>query len=134
MRADGRKLLFDTGQGYALAHNARIMGCDLKQVSDLILSHGHYDHAGGLAAQPEIFRGATLYVHPAALRRRFAVPSGAQARFNGIAFSSREDLEQRVARVIFTTGRTEIAPGGMGDGRGAASHGIRGYRWPVLPG
>ena len=42
------KLLVDTGASYAFIENARLLGVDLKQVDIVILSHGHYDHAGGI--------------------------------------------------------------------------------------
>ena len=49
--------MFDTGAGEALVPNAVRMGIDLNSVTDIILSHGHYDHTGGLAKlapQPQI--------------------------------------------------------------------------------
>ena len=52
-----RRILFDTGAGEALVPNAVRMGIDLNSVTDIILSHGHYDHTGGLAKlapQPQI--------------------------------------------------------------------------------
>ena len=45
---NGRIILFDTGQGPALPHNAEKMNVDLQKTDLLILSHGHYDHTGGL--------------------------------------------------------------------------------------
>ena len=47
--ADG-DILFDTGQGFAAVRNAAVMGIDLKRASAIVLSHGHYDHTGGLAS------------------------------------------------------------------------------------
>ena len=41
-------ILFDTGQGTALDNNARRLGIDLSLASALVLSHGHYDHTGGV--------------------------------------------------------------------------------------
>lgn len=42
------KLLLDAGSTDALLHNAEILGIDLTQADTLILSHGHYDHSGGI--------------------------------------------------------------------------------------
>jgi len=44
------KVIFDTGQGGALLNNARILGVSLEQTEFVVLSHGHYDHTGGLKA------------------------------------------------------------------------------------
>lgn len=69
---NGRRLLFDTGQGMALAHNADKLGIDLSTVDDVVLSHGHYDHTGGLLAALPEFSRATVYAHLTAFRDRFA--------------------------------------------------------------
>jgi len=44
------RLLFDTGQGEVLAANAAACGVLLTTVEDTVLSHGHYDHTGGIPA------------------------------------------------------------------------------------
>lgn len=56
------KILFDTGQSGAFADNARLMGIDLKDVDLAVLSHGHYDHGGGLMRFMEINAKAPIYV------------------------------------------------------------------------
>jgi len=45
---DGHKLLFDTGQSDAILYNAEQLRIELKDLEYVILSHGHYDHSGGL--------------------------------------------------------------------------------------
>jgi len=57
-------ILFDTGQGGALVPNAREMGIDLTVVDTVVLSHGHYDHAGGLRSLVEVNSRFTLIAHP----------------------------------------------------------------------
>lgn len=49
IRANGRTILFDMGQTERFAANAHAMGIDLAAVDTAILSHGHYDHGGGMA-------------------------------------------------------------------------------------
>lgn len=44
-----QRILFDTGAGAALLPNARSLEIDLASANSLVLSHGHYDHTGGLA-------------------------------------------------------------------------------------
>jgi 7,8-dihydropterin-6-yl-methyl-4-(beta-D-ribofuranosyl)aminobenzene 5'-phosphate synthase len=68
-----RRLLFDTGRSELLLSNAESLHIDLAEADAVILSHGHYDHSGGLA--PLLRHGHTfaLYCHPAAVHPRYAV-------------------------------------------------------------
>ncbi len=57
-----RRLLLDTGPSALLLENARVLGVDLARVDAVILSHGHYDHAGGIPAFGELNREAPVYM------------------------------------------------------------------------
>ena len=48
IEAEGKRILFDTGQSGAFVKNAKMLGIDLSTVDMLVLSHGHYDHTGGV--------------------------------------------------------------------------------------
>jgi 7,8-dihydropterin-6-yl-methyl-4-(beta-D-ribofuranosyl)aminobenzene 5'-phosphate synthase len=49
VEADGRRILFDTGaRPETVLQNARELGVDLSDISDVVLSHNHSDHVGGL--------------------------------------------------------------------------------------
>src|SRR5580693_8599147 len=71
-------LLFDTGLSPdAMVTNASRLGTDLSQIQAVVLSHGHFDHAGGLAglAAKRGARSLPMVVHPMIwTRRRLAVP------------------------------------------------------------
>ena len=68
----GKRLLFDTGQTGAFADNARKLGIDLSRLDAVILSHGHYDHSGGLARLlPLLAPGTPLYVGEGFFRPKY---------------------------------------------------------------
>jgi 7,8-dihydropterin-6-yl-methyl-4-(beta-D-ribofuranosyl)aminobenzene 5'-phosphate synthase len=62
IEAGGRRILFDTGETGKFLLNAEKMGVDLSQVDLVIISHGHYDHAGGLAEFLKINSKAKVYM------------------------------------------------------------------------
>ena len=63
IEADGKRILFDTGQG-ALEFNARVLGVDLGETDALVLSHGHYDHTGGIPAVLRVARNVEIFSIP----------------------------------------------------------------------
>jgi len=56
-----RKILFDTGQSALFLQNAHTLKINIEEVDSLILSHGHYDHTGGLYPFLEINSKAKVY-------------------------------------------------------------------------
>ena len=57
------RILFDAGQSDAFARNAEALGIDLAAVDIAFVSHGHYDHTGGIARFLELNEHAPVYVH-----------------------------------------------------------------------
>ena len=107
------RLLFDTGQGIGLVSNASRLGKDLSKVNLAALSHGHYDHSGGLAGFLDLCGNAAVFAHPDVFIERFAqfdTPDGTKTMSIGIPFS-REDLERKGARFDLSPALREIAPG-----------------------
>jgi 7,8-dihydropterin-6-yl-methyl-4-(beta-D-ribofuranosyl)aminobenzene 5'-phosphate synthase len=80
------KILFDTGQGLGLLHNAELLGVDLSEINDVVLSHGHYDHTGGLKDLLLETGGARITAHPHIFQPKYARRNG-QTRYIGIPFS-----------------------------------------------
>ena len=66
------KILFDMGQSDAFITNAVRLGVDLRQVDIAILSHGHYDHGGGLHAFLELNEHAVVYINENAFIPHFS--------------------------------------------------------------
>lgn len=63
IEANGKKVLFDMGQSDLFAQNAATLGIDLSAVELAVLSHGHYDHGGGLKRFLELNEKAPVYVN-----------------------------------------------------------------------
>ncbi len=73
-------LLFDTGQGMALAANSIALKKDLSRVSQVVLSHGHYDHTGGLLAFLGMHGPCDIVAHPDVLSERYWAMPGNDAQ------------------------------------------------------
>jgi 7,8-dihydropterin-6-yl-methyl-4-(beta-D-ribofuranosyl)aminobenzene 5'-phosphate synthase len=111
VEAGGKKILFDTGAGYSTLHNAQLMGLDLAAVDSVVLSHGHYDHTGGLRDVLKRSGGKEVIAHPAIWEGKYADNGIAgHERHIGIPFS-RDVLEALGASFKLSTGPVELAPG-----------------------
>lgn len=73
IRVDNKHILFDTGQGTALEINARSKGIDLQKTDILILSHGHYDHTGGISCVLRQSPMVKVYCHPGIVQMRYSI-------------------------------------------------------------
>ena len=111
VEADDRRILFDTGQGLVLAHNAQVLDIQLNTAQTVVLSHGHYDHTGGLIALRDEFQHANVYVHPVAFQERYSLTTGQPARATGAALSSLRALAPHVSVIVSTPDPTQVAPG-----------------------
>jgi len=81
-----KRFLFDTGQTVdVLLHNARELGIDLGAADAVLLSHGHYDHTGGLEAVAGLVKNARLFLHPDALLAKFNRKVGGVVRYIGMS-------------------------------------------------
>jgi len=62
METERHKILFDMGQSDRFAQNAQRMSVELSDVDTAVLSHGHYDHGGGLSRFMELNHAAQIYL------------------------------------------------------------------------
>jgi metal-dependent hydrolase (beta-lactamase superfamily II) len=109
IEADGHRVLYDTGQGRSLMQNARLLGIDVSRADALVISHGHSDHSGGIAALVASgFRGKVL-ANPAALAKRYKLEDS-RVRLKGMPAECINALRQDV-QFIDSSAPTQIAPG-----------------------
>jgi 7,8-dihydropterin-6-yl-methyl-4-(beta-D-ribofuranosyl)aminobenzene 5'-phosphate synthase len=73
IEAGEHRILFDTGQGPALVDNTERLGIPLEQTRSLVLSHGHYDHTGGVGHVLRCAPTVEAYCHPGAVRPRYVI-------------------------------------------------------------
>ena len=104
------KVLFDTGQGYALVHNARILEVDLSAIRKVVLSHGHNDHTGGLAELLRVGPERDIYAHPGIFDPRFREMTDGPPKPIGMPFT-RSHLEGLGARFKLSDEPQKIADG-----------------------
>lgn len=66
------RILFDTGAGSVFRRNAEKLGVDLATVDLLVISHGHYDHGGGLRTFLEVNSHAKIFLHKQAFEAHYS--------------------------------------------------------------
>ena len=107
----GRSALFDTGQGGVLANNARELGIALGDMDALVLSHGHYDHTGGVADALKTGRSEAVYAHPMAFSRKYLRKSDGAARAIGMPGHAEKALRKLRHRLVATMAPTTVFEG-----------------------
>ena len=108
--SQGEALLFDTGQGLTLLHNARRMNRDLAKVRNVLISHGHYDHTGGLLPLLAGCGPKQIHAHPGIFAPRFRLKDSGECYPVGMPHS-RDQLEAAGASFEISKEFREIAPG-----------------------
>ncbi len=102
----GRYYLFDTGASGLVVDNAAVLGISLEKAEAIILSHGHYDHTGGLhRVLDRINRPITVFAHPGIWQKKGYL--GEKIRDIGLPFK-KEELN--LAKFDYSTQPKRIAP------------------------
>lgn len=98
------KILFDMGPDEQYLANAEKLGVDLKAVDLAILSHGHYDHGGGLKAFCRLNDTAKIYLRKGAFGEYVALEEDESLRYIGLDPTLQEDAD----RLVFTDERVQL--------------------------
>ncbi|MDP3451815.1 MAG: MBL fold metallo-hydrolase [Bacteroidales bacterium] len=98
-----KKILFDTGQSDVFLKNAGKMGVKIDEIDLVIISHGHYDHTGGLSTFLKINSKAKVFLKKEALQEKLDRTN------NNIGLICDPQLLEN--RVEFVTGITEVDKG-----------------------
>lgn len=97
------KVLFDTGSSDLFAKNAEKMGVDIASVDLAVISHGHYDHGGGLKTFLGINNRAKIYLNQMAFEPHYANRPGGVKAYIGLDESLLPN-----DRFVFCSGRVVI--------------------------
>jgi 7,8-dihydropterin-6-yl-methyl-4-(beta-D-ribofuranosyl)aminobenzene 5'-phosphate synthase len=102
VEAGGKKILFDTGAGFSAVYNAHLLGVDLAEADCIVISHGHYDHTGGLRdVLTRMSKKINVYGHPDIWTHKYGRMESSSARYVGVPFP-REALETLGANFVLS--------------------------------
>ena len=102
IQTESHNILFDTGQTELFAQNAKTLGIDLSKVDIAVLSHGHYDHGGGLKKFLELNKTAPVYMSKYAFEPHY---NGTE-KYIGLDLSLKDS-----DKIVLTDGVTKLADG-----------------------
>ena len=107
------KYLWDTSPGISLPHNLEVLGKNLKGLKGIVLSHGHYDHTGGLKYAVQESGGVEVVAHRAVFSKHMALnrkDPGEAPHYVGCPYSQQE-LEELGAAFHFVKHTKVICSG-----------------------
>jgi len=106
----GHRILFDTGQGFVLKNNAHRLNIPIEKAGAVALSHGHFDHTGGLAGVLDVENPPALFLHPDALTPRYPRLPDGTSREIGMPPLGVEAVRKR-SSPVWTESPTEVCAG-----------------------
>jgi 7,8-dihydropterin-6-yl-methyl-4-(beta-D-ribofuranosyl)aminobenzene 5'-phosphate synthase len=103
-------ILLDTGQSISVNHNAKALNIDLNKVDKIVLSHGHFDHTGGLEnVLRKMKKSVEIIAHPDTLTAKFEGKLKYKKKSIGLPFQAAE-LEALGAKFKLSKKPVKITP------------------------
>ncbi|MCK9477167.1 MAG: MBL fold metallo-hydrolase [Candidatus Muirbacterium halophilum] len=103
---NGKKILFDSGQGLAIQHNLKTLNINTDFIDIFVLSHGHYDHSDGFVHILDSMKYKPFYLHEKCFTKRISSNSN---RYTGISQKlNKENLIKKDILLKFTQNFTKI--------------------------
>jgi 7,8-dihydropterin-6-yl-methyl-4-(beta-D-ribofuranosyl)aminobenzene 5'-phosphate synthase len=100
---EDKRVLLDAGESISIGQNAEKLGIDLQKIDKIVLSHGHFDHTGGLRLLlTKMKREIEIIAHPDIWTAKYLRLKGKADRYVGIPYMQRE-LESLGARFTLTS-------------------------------
>lgn len=104
-RNNKQRILFDMGQGSLFVHNAERAGLSIAEVDVAVISHGHYDHGGGLRDFLSENQCADVFIHHEAFLPHYSL------RDTGLTYIGLDPALKQNPRLSFCEGVTSISTG-----------------------
>ncbi|MGZ3568682.1 MAG: MBL fold metallo-hydrolase [Thermodesulfobacteriota bacterium] len=107
------KYLFDTGAGHSVVENSLELNKDLRTIKKIFLSHGHFDHTGGLPEVLKLTEKVDVHAHPSLFIDRIHLIKENEKeikKFVGLPYKKKY-LESLGANFIFNTNFIEVEKG-----------------------
>lgn len=105
----GKKILFDTGQTGDFLKNASDLGINLKELDYIMISHGHYDHSGGVMTMvSELDKEVPIYMGEGFFLPKYKLLSDGTFRYNGNPFTEADLAKEKVQIQMVKTDVTQV--------------------------
>lgn len=109
IEADGKKIIYDLGATDMVIDNAEVMGVDLEDVDAVAISHGHYDHTGGIPGFCQVNDKAKIYIHKNAFSVFHGMENGIIDDYNCGVLIPKDELKRLEDRFVLTDGAVKLS-------------------------